>query len=204
MGTKNIPASENPRDKKYKLHNVTLDQYTISIGNGLMGLRFSSSKYDVQSSLKTVVNYKRPTIFRQPCDRWQPLLSYWCSCNHEAKGSMQGKKGIIGKGDWCLESRWTFWCYCSYVGVIGFVLLCVFARCCCVCVWGGHVALNIMLWAQNLWTIYSGFPRRPIIFLDWLIDIWCLTPLSAISWWPVLMMEEARVPGENHRPWASN
>jgi hypothetical protein len=142
MGTKNIPASENPRDKKYKLHNVTLDQYTISIGNGLMGLRFSSSKYDVQSSLKTVVNYKRPTIFRQPCDRWQPLLSYWCSCNHEAKGSMQGKKGIIGKGDWCLESRWTFWCYCSYVGVIGFVLLCVFARCCCVCVWGGGVTLH--------------------------------------------------------------
>ena len=58
MGTKNIPASENPRDKKYKLHNVTLDQYTISVGNGLMALRFSSSKYDVQSSLKTVVNYK--------------------------------------------------------------------------------------------------------------------------------------------------
>jgi hypothetical protein len=34
-----------------------------------------------------------------------------------------------------------------------------------------------------------------------------LTPLdniSAISWQPVLMVEEAGVPGENHRPWASN
>ena len=38
---------------------------------------------------------------------------------------------------------------------------------------------------------------------------WCLTPLSAIfqlyqSWRPVLVVEEAGVPGENHRPWASN
>ena len=29
-------------------------------------------------------------------------------------------------------------------------------------------------------------------------------PLSAISWRPVLEVEEAGVPGENHRPWASN
>jgi hypothetical protein len=27
---------------------------------------------------------------------------------------------------------------------------------------------------------------------------------SAISWRPVLVVEEARVPGENHRPWVSN
>jgi hypothetical protein len=31
-----------------------------------------------------------------------------------------------------------------------------------------------------------------------------LTPLSAISWWPVLVVAEAGVPEENHRPWASN
>ena len=28
--------------------------------------------------------------------------------------------------------------------------------------------------------------------------------ISAISWRPVLMVEEAGVPGENHPPWASN
>ena len=28
------------------------------------------------------------------------------------------------------------------------------------------------------------------------------TNISAISWRPVLVMEEAGVPGENHRPWA--
>ena len=28
--------------------------------------------------------------------------------------------------------------------------------------------------------------------------------ISTISWRPVLVVEEARVPGENHRPWASN
>jgi hypothetical protein len=37
-----------------------------------------------------------------------------------------------------------------------------------------------------------------------LIDFWCLTPLSAISWRPLLVVEEAGVPGENYRPWASN
>ena len=28
--------------------------------------------------------------------------------------------------------------------------------------------------------------------------------ISAISWRPDLVVEEAGVPGENHRPWASN
>jgi hypothetical protein len=28
--------------------------------------------------------------------------------------------------------------------------------------------------------------------------------ISAISWRPVLVVEEVGVPGENHRPWASN
>jgi hypothetical protein len=30
------------------------------------------------------------------------------------------------------------------------------------------------------------------------LNFWCLTPLSAISWRPVLVVEEAGVPGENH------
>jgi hypothetical protein len=28
--------------------------------------------------------------------------------------------------------------------------------------------------------------------------------ISAISWQPVLVVEEIAAPGENHRPWASN
>ena len=28
--------------------------------------------------------------------------------------------------------------------------------------------------------------------------------ISVMSWRPVLVVEEAGVPGENHRPWASN
>jgi hypothetical protein len=28
--------------------------------------------------------------------------------------------------------------------------------------------------------------------------------ISAISWRPVLVVEEAGVPGKNHQPWASN
>ena len=44
---------------------------------------------------------------------------------------------------------------------------------------------------------------------DWFdFDFWCFNTtfsnISAISWRPVLVVEEAGVPGENHRPWASN
>jgi len=35
-------------------------------------------------------------------------------------------------------------------------------------------------------------------------EFWCLTLLSAISWRPVLVVEEAGVHWENHRLWASN
>ena len=39
-------------------------------------------------------------------------------------------------------------------------------------------------------------------------DFWCFNApfsnISAISWRPVLVVEEARVPGETHRLWASN
>jgi hypothetical protein len=37
-----------------------------------------------------------------------------------------------------------------------------------------------------------------------ILIIGVLMPLSAISWRPVLVVEEAGIPGENHRPWASN
>jgi hypothetical protein len=37
---------------------------------------------------------------------------------------------------------------------------------------------------------------------------WCFNAtfnnISAISWRPVLVVEEAGVPGETHQPWASN
>jgi hypothetical protein len=93
-----------------------------------MGLRFSSSKN--RAILTTFLTL--PTI---NCGDFLAtynfktnlplLLSYWCPCNYEVKGSIQGKQGVIGKGDWCLRSRWTFWCDCSYVGATGFVF-CVF------------------------------------------------------------------------------
>jgi hypothetical protein len=37
-----------------------------------------------------------------------------------------------------------------------------------------------------------------------LFDFWCFNPtfrnIAAISWQPVLVVEEAGAPGENHRP----
>ena len=40
------------------------------------------------------------------------------------------------------------------------------------------------------------------------LDFWCFNAnfsnISAISWRPVLVVEKAGVPGENHQPWESN
>jgi hypothetical protein len=38
----------------------------------------------------------------------------------------------------------------------------------------------------------------------WLFFNATFNKISAISWRPVLVVEETGVPGENHRPWASN
>jgi hypothetical protein len=44
--------------------------------------------------------------------------------------------------------------------------------------------------------------------IDFDFDFLCFNAtfsnISAISWQPVLVVEEAGVPGKNHRPWASN
>jgi hypothetical protein len=54
----------------------------------------------------------------------------------------------------------------------------------------------------------SGQQTRFILFYRFDFDFWCFNAtfnnISAISWQPVLVVEEAGVPGENHRPWANN
>jgi hypothetical protein len=53
--------------------------------------------------------------------------------------------------------------------------------------------------------IYGVISLFSIFFLYY---FWCFNAtfsnISAISWRPALVVEEAGVPGENHRPWASN
>ena len=65
--------------------------------------------------------------------------------------------------------------------------------------------LLIGRWKANCPTFSNLVKQRQImrIYLIW-FDLLCLTQFSAISWRPVLVVEEAGVPGENHRQWASN
>ena len=65
--------------------------------------------------------------------------------------------------------------------------------------------LLIGRWKAKCPTFSNLVKQRQIlrIYLIW-FDLLCLTQFSAISWWPVLVVEEAGVPGENHRQWASN
>ena len=68
-----------------------------------------------------------------------------------------------------------------------------------------RLVLAGLIW-QDTYLIDS---HLPCIHIDWLID-WLIvfnatfSNISAISWRPVLVLEEAGVPGENHRPWVSN
>ena len=57
--------------------------------------------------------------------------------------------------------------------------------------------------------ILQIFDKELDIKIDWLIYLFLVfnatfSNISAISWRPDLVVEEAGVPGENHQPWASN
>ena len=71
--------------------------------------------------------------------------------------------------------------------------------------------LSHIIGGQNIaWTYLEEKLKIQLIdwLIDWLIWFWCFNAtfnnISAISWRPVLVVEEAGVPGENHRPWTSN
>ena len=54
-------------------------------------------------------------------------------------------------------------------------------------------------------SLISYFQNTGITLLSMVwFDLWCLTPLSAISWRSVLLVEKTGVPGENNRPVASH
>ena len=63
------------------------------------------------------------------------------------------------------------------------------------------------VWSQiniNCQTKRCYTENEAICMLDFVVDFWCFNStfsnISAISWRPVLVMEEAGVPEENHRP----
>jgi hypothetical protein len=60
--------------------------------------------------------------------------------------------------------------------------------------------LTFIIWQSLIGLFYIYEEGIHFVFYDWL-NVWCLTPLSAISWRPVLVVKEA---GENQRPWAND
>ena len=75
---------------------------------------------------------------------------------------------------------------CSYTSLF-IVMLCFVTLCLLYCVCDKKMDVVI--------TGYSG------------LGLWYLMPfnnISVVSWWSVLLVEETRVPGENHRPAASH
>ena len=68
-----------------------------------------------------------------------------------------------------------------------------------------HLILNILNF-QFLLKVYNWIIRIVCVLADILFLVLNATfsNISTISWWPVLVVEEAEVPEENHRLWASN
>jgi hypothetical protein len=68
----------------------------------------------------------------------------------------------------------------------------------CDSIWSLWVEANLVVY------IYYAF-GDPIIKNEWILVFNAtFSNISAISWRPVLLVEEAGVPWENHRPWARN
>jgi hypothetical protein len=74
----------------------------------------------------------------------------------------------------------------------------------------GNSFVNFHFW-QTSWSKINYLHTHKYIWLykgllDWFFFIYCTTfsNIPAISWRPVLVVEEAGVPGENHWTWTSN
>ena len=54
--------------------------------------------------------------------------------------------------------------------------------------------------------VNTSIPVQPCVhFVGWfMVFNATINNISVISWWSVLLVEEIRVPGENHRPAASH
>ena len=79
---------------------------------------------------------------------------------------------------------------------------------------------GLMNWLFIAWRTTSSIPaisrtrtssiiyKTYIEMIGFIFYFWCFkatfSSISAISWRPVLVVEEAGIPGENQRPWASN
>jgi hypothetical protein len=66
--------------------------------------------------------------------------------------------------------------------------------------------LFLLGWISKGYKVSASLTLLDVLqLIDWFLVInVTFSNISAISWRPVLVVEEARVPGENHRPWASN
>jgi hypothetical protein len=71
-----------------------------------------------------------------------------------------------------------------------------------------NVSLNVNIEKFKFWYFQMEDYQTNVHTIIYLIDVWCFSAtfsnISAISWRPVLVVEEAGIPRENHRPWASN
>ena len=61
---------------------------------------------------------------------------------------------------------------------------------------------HIFFWALSKKSLNPYFNSIPSDLIDFLCFNTTFNNISAISWLPVLVVEEAGVPRENHRPWS--
>ena len=70
--------------------------------------------------------------------------------------------------------------------------------------WRSYFPCSLWVFHQNICMYNSSYILNVIVWFDFCVFNATFNNISAISWRPVLVVEEDGVPGENHRPWASN
>ena len=120
-----------------------------------------------------------------------------------------------------MRTRWAVlwvWALVTSISTLRAVFVCAFLLFCCCkfqqsyhnnecCNIKNNTLHNVYKFILHSMKFINSYVSKHL--LTWLIfDFWCFNAtfsnISAISWRPVLVVGEAGVLGENHRPWASN
>ena len=98
-------------------------------------------------------------------------------------------------------------CITLYIAPGSYFIFCLYLTCVVVYIW----IVVMFIWhfsyvlRLRLISTSRNLTELPMRLIDWFFVFNAsFSNISAISWPPVLVVEETGIPGENHRPWASN
>ena len=140
-------------------------------------------------------NFERDPPKNHPCQAWFNLVQWFQRRRFKCESLQHMTHWWTAEAKWCQKLTWPreliiTWCVYESQSIIRRVI--------------SVSALALYIRYIYFWNL-KFLNNFIIIMIDWFIVFNAtFSNISAIPWRPVLVVEEAGVPGENHRPWASN